>query len=192
MLRTEKASSASCPRSYRLIFGSHRSIASPSGFSKGNLGLYVGKSMCNENHRFNKKIPVVAIAVGKLWSIYLSVTGSNHWTVIGFSLTVNFDELSQLLRSQSKQSGLVCRPFIKAVVCRSWCCFPRLRPPCYKESDKPHLAIIISFRRAESTVRGDIPLTSNFFLAMFQLLYRVLFTFFNLQHTLYIHCYHYH
>ena len=35
------------PKTYRLIYASDSSTASPSGFSKGNLGLYEGKSIGN-------------------------------------------------------------------------------------------------------------------------------------------------
>ena len=50
------------PKNYRVIFASHSSTGSPSGFSKGNLGLYVEKSVCNKNQGFNKNTPAVAMA----------------------------------------------------------------------------------------------------------------------------------
>ena len=38
-------------KSYRLIFASHSSTTPPSGLGKDNLGLHVGKSVCDKNHQ---------------------------------------------------------------------------------------------------------------------------------------------
>ena len=46
------------PKSYRLIFASHSSIGSPSGFGKDKLGLYVRKSITS-----TKIFPVTQAAV---------------------------------------------------------------------------------------------------------------------------------
>ena len=50
------------PKGYRLIFASHTFTSSHSGFSKGNLGLYVQKSVCNKNQKINKNTSAVAKA----------------------------------------------------------------------------------------------------------------------------------
>ena len=53
------------PKSYRLIYASHSSTASPSGFSKSNLGLYEGKSFGNKNQSFTINTPAVVMAQWK-------------------------------------------------------------------------------------------------------------------------------
>ena len=66
------------PKSYRRICASHSSTNSSSGFSKGNLGLYVGKSVCEKNQSFtnSKYIIYGGGALGKSWTIDLRVAGS--------------------------------------------------------------------------------------------------------------------
>ena len=71
------------PKGYMLIFASHSSTDSLSSFSKSNLGLYVVKSVCNKNQRFNKNRPAVAMAQWKnrgllIWGLLVR----NHWAVI--------------------------------------------------------------------------------------------------------------
>ena len=61
---------ANGPKSYTLIFTSHISTVSPSGFSKGNLGLYEGKHVSGKNQSFSDG------AVGKPWATDLRVAGS--------------------------------------------------------------------------------------------------------------------
>ena len=41
------------PKAYRLIYASHSSTAPPSGFSRGNLGLYEGKSIGDKEPKFH-------------------------------------------------------------------------------------------------------------------------------------------
>ena len=50
------------PNSYGLIFASHSSTASPSGLSKGNLGLNEGKFFGDKNQNFTSSTPAVATA----------------------------------------------------------------------------------------------------------------------------------
>ena len=40
------------PESHRLIFASDSSTGSPSGFSKDNLGLYIGESVSDKYQTF--------------------------------------------------------------------------------------------------------------------------------------------
>ena len=49
------------PKSYGLIFASHSSTASLSGFSKDKLGMYVGKSVCEKNKSFTCDTSVEAM-----------------------------------------------------------------------------------------------------------------------------------
>ena len=115
-------------RKSALIVASHSSTGSPSGFSKDNLGPYVGKSVFYKNQRFNKNTLSVAMAQWKnrgvlIWGLLVR----NRWVI---SLKVNFDNvLSILKKNQSRQSGLVRRHCIKAFVRRRGCCFSQLRPP---------------------------------------------------------------
>ena len=54
------------PESYRLIFDSHSSTDSPSGFSKGSLALYEGKSVSDKNQSFTISTPTVEMAQGEI------------------------------------------------------------------------------------------------------------------------------
>ena len=54
------------PKSYRLIFASHSSTASPLGFSKGSLALYERKSVSDKNQSFTIGTPTVEMAQGEI------------------------------------------------------------------------------------------------------------------------------
>ena len=65
------------PKPYRLIFASDSSTGCPSGFSKGNLRLYVGESVCDTNRSLTiRKTSCGDGAVGKSWATDMKVTRS--------------------------------------------------------------------------------------------------------------------
>ena len=82
------------PKSYRLIFASQSSTGLPSGFSKGSLGLYIGKSVRNKNQTFNNNTPVLAISQWENFGLLVlgGLLVRNHKAVINVSPKVNFDD----------------------------------------------------------------------------------------------------
>ena len=90
------------PKSYRLFFASHSSISSPSGFSRGNLGLHVGEFVCDKYPNFSSNSATVMMVHGKSrgLSIYMQVETlvEIHWAVISFSLKPISTMLSQFLQ----------------------------------------------------------------------------------------------
>ena len=82
------------PKAYRLIYASHSSTAPPSGFSRGNLGLYEGKSIGDKEPKFHHYHTscgddAVEIVDHRSESCQFETTG--RWAV--FSLKVNFDDI---------------------------------------------------------------------------------------------------
>ena len=51
-------------KGYRLIFASHSSTGSPSGFSRDNLGLHVRESVCAKNQNFTVNPAAAAMVHG--------------------------------------------------------------------------------------------------------------------------------
>ena len=94
------------PKHSRLIFASHSSTGSPSSFSKDNLDLHVGESVCDKYQNFTDSPAAVAMAHrenGGQW-IYRQVKTAVriHWAVIGFSLKANFGDVLSVLTRHSK------------------------------------------------------------------------------------------
>ena len=82
------------PKSYRPIFASDTFTGSPSGFSKDNLGLHVGESVCNKYQTFTAYPVAVAMVHGEnrgLWVYrHVETVIRTHWALISFSLKVSF------------------------------------------------------------------------------------------------------
>ena len=91
----------------RVVFASHSSTTSRSGFSKGNLGQNEGKFVSDKNQSFIISTPAVAIAQWKSCGVLIrGLPVGNHWTVIGFSLKVSlYDVLSTF--TKISESSLV-------------------------------------------------------------------------------------
>ena len=62
------------PKGYKLIFTSHSFTSLHSGFSKGNLGLYVGKSVCDKNQVSPLEHQSGDGTVGKSWTTDLRIS----------------------------------------------------------------------------------------------------------------------
>ena len=88
-----------CRKGCRLIFASHSSTGSPSGFSKDNLGLYIGESVSDKYQTFTIDPGAVAMAHRENHELWIhsrvETVVRTHWTVIGFYLKVNVEMFSQ-------------------------------------------------------------------------------------------------
>ena len=73
------------PERYRLIFASHSSTSSHSGFRKDNIGLHVRESVCDKHQNFIIISAFVAMTHGSIgrWKRWFGPIG--RWWVISFS-----------------------------------------------------------------------------------------------------------
>ena len=135
------------PKSSRVIFASHCSTGSPSGFSKDNLGPYEGESICDKYQIFTVNPAAVAMTNEKItayrstgrWKRWFKLLGADR-----FSLKVNPDHVFSVLTRNSKStvwssSQALHQSFRAQTAAR--CCFPRLRPPVFTNAEKKQIGV---------------------------------------------------